>query len=459
MHGFVDPSVGLIDAGVLPHELPSASVAGLSSAEVSQHISSSSEVFRTHSLRELQRVRTRDFITVESSCGGPASLYHVVNDQIPPELQDLLRRPLTAHEREQLSRRVDAISAEVVPIPHRPKALWIFGPPAVGKSSMADELSIDLFGRPNNAVLVDGDEVRLVHEGFQKVAEHGFRSNVVHADAWEIFKETKIVQEAKKDVFRAAIQKRQNLKLPDASTNTKRISAMISELERADYELYAICMWAPEAETQIRGRFRSVKAGKLFSTRNYLQACMGALEMGCLWERKIAEGCRCFKAVAFYDNTIRPSHPVHLAQFEQLVKMADSEAREHAERCRATRDAHQRADVAASEARARGSAPRAVAKLWLQEASRPANVGTESTSSQALTRSWSMSESLRGWTSADARAPSSSAAAPTTGPSCAEDLSSLFLAERRLGQAQGVLLGIALFCVVQASVRLTCGWR
>ena len=39
-----------------------------------------------------------------------------------------------------------------------PKALWIFGPPAVGKTTISNEAASDIFGRADNAVRV-GDLV------------------------------------------------------------------------------------------------------------------------------------------------------------------------------------------------------------------------------------------------------------------------------------------------------------
>lgn len=313
----------------------------------------------------LVRVSTFEPIVVPGTCGGDEHVYRIAKGEIPEELEALLLEPYTENERQQLFHNVDLVGADHVPSPERPKALWIFGPPAVGKSTMADEISVQLFGRPQNAVVIDGDEIRLVHTGFQRVVQHGLRNNVVHSDAWKTFKNTKRIEELKKELLARAISNRQNLKIPDAGVNLKRVRTMLKDLEAADYDLYAICLWAPAVETQVRGRSRSVKAGKVFSIQSFNQAAEGCLELAHHWESQMRLGVQHYKSIAYYDNTVKPSHPVHLAQFEILTKLPWEEASRHAVMCKAAQAAYNKANVAASLARADGMKPKLVAKLWL----------------------------------------------------------------------------------------------
>lgn len=341
---------------------------GESKKEINRCTTSQSLSTRCTDSETLTKAMPNDPIVVPGTCGGDDQVFHVVNDEIPDSLRPLLEQPFTQEEREALFHAIDLTVAEHVPEPDRPKALWVFGPPAVGKSTMADEKGMLLFGRPDNAVVIDGDDIRMAHKGFQRVAQHGLTHQKVHADAWAIFKGTKYIDELKKEIVKTAISNRQNLKIPDAALNPKRINTMLSELEAANYEMHAICLWAPKSETMVRGFARSVKAGKVFSTAFYNQASVSALEFGQLWERKIQEGAPCYESITYYDNTVRPSHPIHIAQFEILTHMTPEESEVHAERCRAAKEAHERADVAASEARAKGMRQDAVARLWLHNA-------------------------------------------------------------------------------------------
>ena len=51
--------------------------------------------------------------------------------------------------------------------------LWVFGPSAVGKSTVSRIRAMELFGRVENAVEVDGNFFREAHVGWQAVVNDG----------------------------------------------------------------------------------------------------------------------------------------------------------------------------------------------------------------------------------------------------------------------------------------------
>lgn len=299
----------------------------------------------------LRRMGTDMPIVVPSSCGGEDVEHRIVKNQIPIDLREDLQRPLTETERHSLFQSIDMVSADHIPHGQRPKALWIFGPPAVGKSTMVDEIASTLFGRTGNAVLIDGDAIRLAHRGFQKVAEHGCLNHIVHADAWPILKKSKVIDEQKHEICKMAIGKRQNVRIPDAAISMGRITEMLCLLEEAGYEMHAICLWAPMLDTQVRGRARSVEAGKVFSTRPYRDSCETSLQLGRLWKSKMSEGSIHYMSVHFFDSTVKPCRSVNLAEFELLTCMTDDDATSHSEQCKAAKLA-QNAVIAASQTHA-----------------------------------------------------------------------------------------------------------
>lgn len=116
-------------------------------------------------------------------------IWVIVKGQIPADLVEGLKREFTEDE---LASIYANVHRSVAPAAARPAALFVFGPPAVGKSSIADARAAALFGSVRNAVLIDGAEFRDVHGGYQAVAAHGKRHCVLHADAWDVFKATKL---------------------------------------------------------------------------------------------------------------------------------------------------------------------------------------------------------------------------------------------------------------------------
>jgi len=280
-----------------------------------------------------------DVIVVQGRSGKESQRSCLVSQQIPPDLEPLLSKPFTEEQRSLIFTKVGVYSANHIQPPQRPKALVVFGPPSVGKSTLSMEVAKRIFDTPGNVVCVDGNDVRDAHEGFQKVAQHGLQHNLIHTDAWEILKATKTVENLKKDIFALGVKNRQNLIIPECALKPERVYKMLEQMEKADYEMHAICLWAPLEAAQQRGRVRSLKAGKAYSPKFHGPSCDGAVDCAWHWHKKIQEGSRAYCSLRCYDNTVRPSHPVHLEEFERLTKMSKEEAEAHSRNCMLTRSA------------------------------------------------------------------------------------------------------------------------
>jgi len=277
--------------------------------------------------------KAKDDYILYKGRGCKDQMFRVVRNQIPADLISLLTQPFTEEQREQIFLQVGLYSATRVQAPSRPKALLIFGPPAVGKSTISTEVAKSLFDNPGNVVIVDGNDVRDAHEGFSKVAQHGFKHNLIHSDAWDILKGTKHVENLKKEIMNMAVQNRQDVIIPECALKPERVHQMIKQMENADYEMHAICLWAPLEAVQQRGSQRSLKAGKAYTPKFHTPSCAGSLDFGRHFHMKIREGCRHYGSLICYDNTVKPSHPVHLAEFEHLIKMRPDETQKHVRNC------------------------------------------------------------------------------------------------------------------------------
>ena len=115
-----------------------------------------------------------------------ATTFAVVKGRIPAELLAGLESDFTSEEIEHIFARINKTLAQ--PPTGQPMALWVFGPSAVGKSTLGNAKAIELFGYVQNAVMIDGGEFRLHHAGFQAVTLHGQEHGLLHADAWPTFK-------------------------------------------------------------------------------------------------------------------------------------------------------------------------------------------------------------------------------------------------------------------------------
>jgi len=339
---------------------------------------------------------TTDQITIRGSAGKSDHVYRVVQGLIPDELAEALVLDFSEYERTEIFHRIDVFQAECDHV--RPKALWIFGPPAVGKTTVSSERAGEMFGWPDNAVTVDGSDFRMVHKGFQMVAQHGIRNNLLHADAWKMLKGSGCMDRLKEEIVENAICQRQHLKIPETAVNVKRVNKMLEQQVAAGYELHAVCLWAPKSETEARGRPRGVKEGKAFTTKEYVKASANALSFGKQWMDMLRSDDPNYKSIMFYDNTVFPSRPVHYEEFKHLTELSDAAADKHSQTCKAQRSAHIQSDIAASEARAKGYSRRSVVetalKTWVKAWSTPDDDEMEPTRSRA--RSMALSDwSLR----------------------------------------------------------------
>jgi len=353
-------------------------------------------------------------IAVKGTGGKKDKVYKVVHDLIPQDLKHGLASDFTDYERHEIFHRIDIHAAETDHL--KPRALWIFGPPAVGKSTVCNQMACDIFGRHHNAVTVDGSEFRLVHKGFQMVAQHGLRNDLLHSDAWEILKGTGCMDRLKEEVVELAIERRQHLKIPEVAANSERVNSMLQKLVDADYELHALCLWAPRSETEARGRARGVIDGKAFTTKAYDNACKSAVAFGQQWLEKIASNDDNYKSVMFYDNTVFPSRPVHFSEFKHLASSSGAEADLHALTCKESRAAGIKSELASSEARTQGRSRRSVIQAGLS--------------------AW-----LRHWTEDE---PMTSQSVLDWGLRQPEQIAALARSERRQGHIEGVLAGICM---------------
>merc|ERR1719401_1512281 len=97
--------------------------------------------------------------------------------------------------------------------------------------------------------------------------------------------------------------------------------------------MHAICLWAPQAVTEARGRPRSIKDGKVYSTKSYKLSMANTMEFGLHWQERIRAEDDNYKSVSFYDNAVFPSRLVHIGEFEKLINLSELEAAEHVRLC------------------------------------------------------------------------------------------------------------------------------
>lgn len=194
-----------------------------------------------------------------------------------------------------------------------PVALWIIGPSAVGKSTLACDVAPE-FGIPQlppdvaavaplprsprdcetvvqlDAVIVDGAHFRETWAYFQ----HQTHSEA-WAEAYPLLKGT--INKAKTQLLHAARCQRKHLVIPHTCLDLKDCLATVEELKKRGYTNHVLAVTAPFKEVTNRGRQREKLDGKRYAPSEFhhsisafgpmIAACNGQYQLVLLVEQKI----------------------------------------------------------------------------------------------------------------------------------------------------------------------------
>jgi len=194
--------------------------------------------------------------------------------EAPEHRLSQLNRPSTAKELQQ----ADQLSGvHVAQVKQRPTALWLMGPSAVGKSTASRALMED-YGissildnvtgemRPD-AVQIDGEIFRTVHEGFKDFVQHGLEQfpPCIFKSCWKGTQARKESKTYKEEVFQNAVARKNNLIIPSpCASDLHGCLRRMEELKAAGYVNHVIAIYAREKLVEERGRSRADQDGKMF---------------------------------------------------------------------------------------------------------------------------------------------------------------------------------------------------
>lgn len=178
---------------------------------------------------------------------------------------NLLRKPMDQQERAEAWRRSNFFSAD--PVHRRPHALWIIGPSAAGKSTVARSKARELGLDKHGWVLIDGEIFREVHPGFVAAKDD---SNTKGCVWWGAYAESKSMFNEEKDrLVAAAVGRRQNLVLPHTCLDLDKCLDLIRHLKRRGYVCHVHGIYGDKQELMTRGRKRALEQGKRYEPREF----------------------------------------------------------------------------------------------------------------------------------------------------------------------------------------------
>ena len=133
--------------------------------------------------------------------------------------------------------------ATPVPEGQQPKAIFVTGPAAAGKSAIADPIA-----RQYNAAIPDPDEAKKILPGY----DGGVGANAVHDQSKHIYQSTQD----------RLVQERYNIVVPTVGDDPIKLQAKAQQLRDAGYEVHLVNMDVPADAAKDRMLRRSAHTGR-----------------------------------------------------------------------------------------------------------------------------------------------------------------------------------------------------
>jgi len=171
----------------------------------------------------------------------------------------------------------------------QPQAIWLIGPSASGKSTLAPSAASWVGVEDGNFVMVDGEAFRDSHRGYQEALMEGKQRGCVWWGAYVGIREN--VNKEKQGMLRAAVDASKNLVIPSTCLRKSQCVDVANMLCGRGYLVHIVGMYGQREEIVTRGRRRAMEKGKRYDPREFgialrqfapmLRLCNGRYFMVC----------------------------------------------------------------------------------------------------------------------------------------------------------------------------------
>jgi len=176
-------------------------------------------------------------------------------------------RPFTFAEQQEA---YDACGFNKARSSSKPQAIWLMGPSAVGKSTLAPKVAAWTGIEENDYVLVDGEPFRDAHSGYQSALQEGNQLGCIWWGAYVGIRENVNIE--KQDMLSAASEASKHLVIPSTCLRRSQCVDVAEMLLEKGYTVHIVAIHGDRAEINKRGSKRAALKGKRFDPREFGQA-------------------------------------------------------------------------------------------------------------------------------------------------------------------------------------------
>lgn len=168
-------------------------------------------------------------------------------------------------------------------------AMWLIGPSACGKSTLAPKAAQWTGMDGEGYVTIDGEVFRDAHHGYQNAIIEGQQHGCVWWNAYLGIREN--INEEKQLLLERARNDGKHLMIPSTCLRRAQCVDVAEDLMHAGYEIHIVGVFGNKATIVERGRKRAMNAGKRYDPREFelalqmfapmLRLCTGTWRMVC----------------------------------------------------------------------------------------------------------------------------------------------------------------------------------
>mmetsp|Transcript_92003 Transcript_92003/g.269150 ORF Transcript_92003/g.269150 Transcript_92003/m.269150 type:complete len:810 (-) Transcript_92003:91-2520(-) len=227
-----------------------------------------------------------DEIEDEAVQGAEEEICELLGYDLGETLIRQVGRPFNDEERLEAHR---ASGFEHAKAAEQPQALWLIGPSASGKSTIAPVAASWVGVEDNDYVLVDGEAFRDSHLGYQEALVAGKQRGCVWWGAYVGIREN--VNKEKQRMLAESVEASKNLIIPSTCLRQSQCVDVVKILLSRGYLVHIVGMYGDKEEIVSRGRKRAMDRGKRYDPREFnlalqqfapmLRLCNGRYFMVC----------------------------------------------------------------------------------------------------------------------------------------------------------------------------------
>ncbi|CAE8622329.1 unnamed protein product [Polarella glacialis] len=210
----------------------------------------------------------------------------LIGFELDDTLERKLRRPFTDAER-QAAYKLSGF--DVAKSATRPSALWLIGPSACGKSTLAPQMASKLGMADEGYVVVDGEYFRDTHEGYLEALSSGLQKGCVWRGAYVGIREN--INSEKQLLLEQSMREKKHMIIPSTCLRRSQCVDVAKTLQANGYDIHIVGVYGDKDTIVSRGRKRAMTAGKRYEPREFeialtmfapmLRLCTGEWHMVC----------------------------------------------------------------------------------------------------------------------------------------------------------------------------------